>query len=518
MITARVAITGYMHEVNAFAPPITRRHGLQVADSPGGLAETWEAGAAIRRLRELRDVEIVELPVWEFGASGPLDDADFTTVVDEVIDQLRAAGPVDGVLVLGHGAGRTDTDLDSDATFLHAVRDVVGPDIPLVVVLDFHANVSPAMCDLADVLVGYRTNPHVDIEDRSIEAADHLHRLLEGGRTVRSLSRPPLLLPQLAQNTTPGEPLAEVVALAESAIGGAVLNVSVFGGFSLADVRDCGLTVVVTADAAAAEAADTATTIAADVAGRAWVLRDRYRTQLTPLADAVRIAGDAVSGRRSPVVLADTADNPGGGAPGNATFVLEALLTAGLDGASAPSHHHVVVLGLHCDRAVVEAAWEAGEGAHTRVEFNAGSADPLARPLAVDATVVCLQDGPLVPTTGVYRGMERHPGRCCALQIGGIAVAVSSHKVQCADDDTLLHVGLDPRQALVTVVKSRGHFRAGFAHLVADDQIVEVGAPGVAPAVLDGIAFTNISRPVAPLDIVDEWVPAATLHGARVMR
>jgi microcystin degradation protein MlrC len=509
MTTTRVAITGYMHEVNAFARPISRRHGLQVADSQGGLAETWEAGAAIRRLRELREVEIVELPVWEFGASGPLDDADFTTVVEEVADRLRAAGSVDGVLVLGHGAGRTDIDLDADATFLRAVRDVVGPDVALVVVLDFHANVSPAMCDLADVLVGYRTNPHVDIEDRSIEAADHLHRLLEGGRTVRALSRPPLLLPQLAQNTTPGEPLAEVVALAESAIGGAVLNVSVFGGFSLADVRDCGLTVVVTADASAAEAADTATTIAADVAGRAWALRDRYRTQLTPLADAVHIAQDAVAGRRSPVVLADTADNPGGGAPGNATFVLEAFIAAGFDR---------TVMGLHCDRAVVDAAWEAGVGAQTRVEFNAGSADPLARPLAVDATVLCLQDGPLVPTTGVYRGMERHPGRCCALQIGGVAVAVSSHKVQCADDDTLMHVGLDPRQARVTVVKSRGHFRAGFAHLVADDQIVEVGAPGVAPAVLDGIAFTNISRPIAPLDIVDEWVPAATLHGARVMR
>ncbi len=279
---------------------------------------------------------------------------------------------------------------------------------------------------------------------------------------------------------------------------------SVFGGFSLADVPDGGLSVTVSADA---DAADVAAAVAAEIADLAWRLRHRYRTALTPLADAVDLAVDAAAGRRSPVLLADTADNPGGGAPGTSTAVLAALI-------AAPVHDAVV--GLHCDRGVVDAAWSAGEGAQVEVEFNAGSEDPMAVPLAARATVLRLVDAPLVPTKGVYDGMRRHPGRCCSVRIGGIDVAVSSHAVQCADDDTLLHVGLDPSRARVIVVKSRGHFRAGFAHLVSDDQIVEVGAPGVAPAVLDGLVFENVPRPVFPLDPVDDWVPVATLHGARV--
>ncbi|MEY4173688.1 MAG: hypothetical protein RI900_853, partial [Actinomycetota bacterium] len=205
----------------------------------------------------------------------------------------------------------------------------------------------------------------------------------------------------------------------------------------------------------------------------------------------------------SPVILADTADNPGGGAPGNSTFVLRALLEAGVGD---------VAMGLQCDRRVVDAAFEAGVGADLRLELNGGSTDPLAEPLEVDATVTALATEPLVPTKGVYRGMQRHPGRCCALRISGIDLAVSSHKVQCADDDTLLHVGIDPAAARVVVVKSRGHFRAGFAHLFAPDQVIEVGAPGVAPAVLDGLRLLHVPRPVYPLDEVASWQPSATLH------
>ena len=210
MTVARVAITGFMHEANVFAPPITLADARRLDPVPDDRASAWEAGHAVRRLRELRDVEIVPLPAWELGACGPLLDDEFSTLLDEVTSRARAAGPIDGLLVMGHGAGRAVTDLDTDATFLRALRDVIGPDVPLVMVLDFHANVSVQMCELADVLVGYRTNPHVDIAERSVEAAEQLHRLLDGGRTVVARCRPPLILPQLAQNTTPGEPLAEV--------------------------------------------------------------------------------------------------------------------------------------------------------------------------------------------------------------------------------------------------------------------------------------------------------------------
>jgi microcystin degradation protein MlrC len=215
------------------------------------------------------------------------------------------------------------------------------------------------------------------------------------------------------------------------------------------------------------------------------------------------LAAAAVSGEGRPVILADTADNPGGGAPGNTTFVLRALLDNGV---------RDVAMGLQCDRGVVDAAFDAGVGAMITAEFNAGSTDPLAVPLTVQARVTALTTEPLVPTKGVYHGMQRHPGRCCALEVEGIRIAVSSHKVQCSDDDTLLHVGIDPAQARVVVVKSRGHFRAGFSHLFDPQQVIEVGAPGAAPAVLDGVPFQHVPRPCFPLDDVVQWHPTATLH------
>ena len=500
-MTVRVGVCGYMHEVNALAAPVTIGHGLEASRTEGGLAATWEAGMLIRRLREVRpDVDVVDLPVWEFGASGPLDDADFRAIVLDVSAALRAAGPLDAVAVLGHGAGRTTVDLDPDATFFRAVRDVVGERVPIVVVLDFHANLSAEMCDLCDVLVGYRTNPHVDIQDRLAEAADHVLRLVERPGTVVARCKLPMVLPQIAQGTAANEPLGEVVALGQRLVVPPVRNVSVLGGFSLSDVPDCGVSVCVTADPDGAEAAGA---LAAELAAAAWARRDRYRLGATPLADSVAIAARAARGETEPVILADVSDNPGGGAPGNSTFVLDALLAAGVDG---------VVLGLLTDPDVVAAAWEAGVGATIDVEFNRGSTAPMARPLAVTATVLSLVDAPLVPTKGVYDGSLRHPGRCCALAIGGLRVGVCSHKVQCADDDTLLHVGLDPAAARVVVVKSRGHFRAGFAHLFPDDRIVEVGAPGVATVDLASVEWEHLPHPVFPLDEVGEWAPQVTLH------
>jgi len=494
-----------MHEANALAQPLGLHQGLQAAAQPGGLAASWEAGACIARLRELGGVEVIELPVWEFGAGGPLQADAFAAVLGQVVAGLRGAGHLDGVLVLGHGAGRTTDELDPDSVFLSAIRHHVGPAVPVVVVLDFHANVSAAMCDQADALVGYRTNPHTDVVARTVEAAELLHSLLDGTRTAVVMCRPPMVLPQLAQNTLPGEPLAEVMQRAEELMTGPVRNVSVFGGFSLSDVPDCGVSAVATVhrDAVAAGVA-----AVEELGGMVWHRRARYRMRATPLAPAIAEARRAHGGLRPPVLLADTADNPGGGAPGNSTAVLSALLDGGVGSA---------IVGMQCDHAVVAAAWAAGEGARLEVTFNAGSTDPLAQPLIATATVLALVDRPLVPTKGVYAGSMRHAGRCCALDLGGVRVAVSSYKVQCADDDTLLHVGLQPADAAVVVVKSRGHFRAGFAHLVRDDQIIEVAAPGVAPAGIDGLQFHHLQRPVFPIDPIDDWSPVSSVHTAEVV-
>lgn len=496
----RVGVVGYAHEANALAEPITLDHGLQVADGRGGLAASWEAGPLLAHLRALRPVDIVELPVWELGAGGRLVADDFRVLLAQVSAALAAAGPLDAVVVLGHGAGASTDDRDADGTFLQLLRAHVGARVPVVTVLDFHANLSPAMVGACDVIVGYRTNPHVDIHDRLAEAAHHVHRLLDSAPTVIAWCPVPLIVPQIGQLTAPTEPFGRVIEHGQQLAGGHVCNVSVFGGFSLADSEHCGASVAVTADAGHAAQAGR---VVAVLAQQLWDLRDQYRISATPLAEAVREAGRAARGERPPVLLADVADNPGGGAPGNSTFVLRALLDAEVDD---------VVIGLQCDEPAVAAAFTAGVGALVDLEFNRGSTHPLALPLRCTAEVLQLTTEPLVPTRGVYAGSTRHPGRSCALRIGGVRLGVSSRAVQCADDDTLRFVGLDPAAARVVVVKSRGHFRAGFDHLFDDDQIVEVAAPGVATVALDTVDWQHLPRPSWPLDEIAGWRPAVHLR------
>ena len=237
---------------------------------------------------------VVELPTWEFGATGPLDGTDFRTIVAETVDALAAALPLDGLVVLGHGAGRTSDDLDPDGTYLEALRAAVGPQVPIGVVLDFHANLSDRMCAAADVLVAYRTNPHVDIAERLAETASTVLRMARGGRGVAVWCRLPMVLPQIAQLTTPGEPMGDLRVRAEQLACGTVWTVSVLGGFSLGDSPDAG-----TAVYAVADTAEAASAAVVDVASMAWELRDRYRIHATSLADSVAIAADAAAGRRS---------------------------------------------------------------------------------------------------------------------------------------------------------------------------------------------------------------------------
>lgn len=507
-MSLRVGVIGFAHEVNAFADPVSRRDGVEVSRR-GDLAGSWEAGALIERLHGV-GVDVIDLPVWEFGASGPLDGDDFRAIVAEMMTAVRSRLPLDALAVLGHGAGRTSDDLDPDATFLEALRAVVGPGVPIAALLDFHANLSDRMCRATDLLVGYRTNPHVDIGERLVELAGHTIRMLRGQRPARAWCRLPIVLPQIGQLTTDGEPMGELRRAVEGCIaeqrhGGGVWTASVLGGFSLGDSPHAGMSCYVAADEPA-----TARAAVRDLSDLAWALRHRYRTEATSVADAVETAAQASAGRRAPVILADVADNPGGGAPGNTTFVLAALAAAGVDD---------VAMGLQCDPALVEQAWSVGEGNDLRAVFNRDSTRPLAVPFEVDATVERVVDATLVPVRGVYRGSTRNPGRACGLLLHtggrrGIRIGVSTRAVQCADSDTLEHVGLRPQHASVVVVKSRGHFRAGFDHLFTPQQVVEVDAPGVATCNLASVVWEHLPRPVVPLDELATFEPVIECEGA----
>lgn len=505
---ARVAIVGWQLESNSLAPAsgeseFASRHlrwGEALWDHPD-LAARFGPGASLAfgaRLTRLRPWEPIPVGYCDAGAGGPCEQRFFAHLVDEMLRRLRVALPVDAVLICGHGAGTMTDGDDMDGPLYAAIRAVVSANVPIVAVLDLHAKLSSQMVASVDALVGYRTNPHVDVDARYAEAADVLHALLEGRPLATCWIRVPLLTPQVAQLTERGQPVGDLFALAQELGENDVVNVSIFPGFALGDTPHNGLSILV----ASTERAR-AERLCTQLAVRAWEDRERYRRTLVGVDEAVGIAARACKGASAaPVILADVADNPGGGGRGNTLWLIEACRRAGL---------HGVLAGVIYDPPLVEQARAHGAGSRFEARFNTAEPSPYSRPLDVEATVLRLSDGRFRGRLGMARDCEVDLGPSCALDIGGIAVVVSSIRQQLLAADWLEHFGLEPARAGAILVKSRGHFRAGFAHLVPPERILEVDAPGLTTPNLALVAWRRLARPIYPLDPGIEWRPQPML-------
>jgi microcystin degradation protein MlrC len=199
-----------------------------------------------------------------------------------------------------------------------------------------------------------------------------------------------------------------------------------------------------------------------------------------------------------PIVLADVGDNPGGGGRGNTMWILESLVSAGAANAC---------LGVIFDPAVVADALAAGEGAAMIADFNRQSPSELSTRYRQPATVERLTDGKFIDHHGMGRGAEIDLGPSCLLRIGGVRVAVSSKRHQIYSTDFFAHFGIDIRSVSAFAVKSRGHFRAGFEHIVSPERIYEIDAPGLTSPNLQAIPWKHLPRPILPLDPDTVWEP-----------
>jgi microcystin degradation protein MlrC len=428
------------------------------------------------------------------GASGPIDQGFFDEVVREMRARLIAAMPVDGVFLSLHGGASATVDADPEGTLLSAVRSIVGPDIPIIATLDLHANVSQMMVDNADVLVVYRTNPHVDMAERGIESAAHMREMLGGVRATAALVKLPFIPPSVTQNTKSG-PYADIITYGQSKIDTRVMNVSVVSGFSLGDSIKNGMSVIVTTR----DDAPLAKSLATDIAIRTWNDRHRYIPTLTSLEEATRMALACGTDPTRPALLfADVADNPGGGGRGNTVWILKSFHEAGVQGA---------LLGIFFDQALAAEAHRTGIGATIHAQFNACEEHPLSGKFGADAVVEKLHDGNIVGTRGISAGQRIVLGPMALLRVGGIRVVVVSIRQQCKDTAMFEVFGIDIARARSVIVKSRGHFRAAFDLLFADEQIIEVDVPGLTTPILSRVPYRNVPRPIFPLDVNTEWAP-----------
>jgi len=444
------------------------------------------------------DWQPVPIVLAEAPPGGPAEHGFFTDMLAQMraglLSHAKRYGKLDGVYISEHGAGLSTENDDADGAVFAMVRDTVGPDVPVVATLDLHGHVTEQMVSAADVMVAYITNPHVDQVERGREAAAIMLEMQSGMNTCSALVKVPMISPAVSLLTEAG-PYADLINYGQSFLSDVVLNVSILAGFAPANASTNGLSVVVTTrnDQQKAQA------LANEIAIRAWSERHRYIAKLTPIAEAVKTAEATLADSTLPsVLLADVADNPGGGGRGNTTYLLRAIQQQQLQG---------VVIGMMFDVALAQQAHTAGQGARLNAVFNQQESTRFSEKYEADVVVEKLLDEPCVGRRGIYEGRRVDLGPCALLNLDGIRILVVSRRHQCADPIFLERMGVDLSNVRVLILKSRGHFRAGFDEHFKPEQIIEVDAPGLTTPDLVKLDLNRVPRPMFPLDRDMQWAP-----------
>ena len=496
----RVLIAQFMHETNTFSVlPTTlddyRRRWLVMGEELATrFAGTRTEIGGLLDAAAQHGWDLVPALAANATPSGRLTAQTWTWIRDAIVDAARAAGRIDGICLACHGAAVAEACDDPEGELLQALREVVGPDVPIAMTLDLHANITERMARLSNALISYRTYPHVDQYERAQQAAALVQAAMDGRIRPQGLLRQPATLSGTGEGrTTEPGPMTELLALAEAFEREPGIHVvSVQAGFMPSDIPNVGPSVAVSHEPWALARAEA---IAQAMAQAIWDRRHRHNTPMWTVEQAVAkaLAHDGATG---PLVIADGTENPGGGAYGDATRLLQALLSHCVDG---------VAVGTMFDPGAVAAARAAGAGAVVDLRLG-GHHDPaFGAPLAVRAQVVSLSDGDFVNDGPMQRGVRMSMGPTAVLRVGGVEVVTVSSRLQTTDLQVFGSQGIDPRQRRVLVVKSVQHFRAAYAPIAGDIIVVDSGA--LCSPDVRRFAYTKLRRPVFPLDDVEAPFP-----------
>jgi len=483
----RVLLAAIRHETNSFSPLPTPYEAFFPEGTPvtgdAVLAAHEGTRTAFGGLIDGARAAGAELVLPLFADALPSAPASPATL-DRLIDLLLAGGdsPPDALLLDLHGAMTLDDGGDGEARILRALR-ARWPSVPIALALDFHANLADEVIGLATVVCGYRTYPHVDAYETGLRAARLLFAAINGEfAPVQALCRVPVL-PQMQQLVTDDEPMRSANVLAQALTGGRdVVDVTVFGGFPLADSAVTGPSVVVVGGAGRAAAAAAARRVA-DVlwAGRSRLVDSGAEPVATTLARAARLP--------PPVILADCGNNAGAGGTCDTMTVLAAMLAAGM---------RDIVAGVYWDPGAVAVLQHAAPGSTVTVDVGGRHryADDTTGPLRLTGRVRRVTDGRFAAHGPVYAGMPIELGTTIVFDTGAATLVVAERRVEGFDAGMFTHAGVDPAAARYVLVFSRVGYRAGFARY--GDSRLLVHGPGAAAAALDRLPYRHLP-PLYPL-------------------
>ena len=503
----RIAICGFNLESNRFSP-ICNENDFKESMYFSGPDISKEARTKHPRIHlgvkgffnvmdEIFDGENgwEDKPIMVIGSqpAGPVEENFFNKFLNELETRLKSVGPVDGVYICQHGAAVATHTHDPDGEMFQLIRRIVGPEVPIVATLDLHANISQKMVNETDLLIGYRTNPHIDMFERGQEAAHGMLELFSGIELHKHWIKLPLVAPSVTLLTDDGHPYGDLIREGQRFIGKDIINVTILAGFAFSDTPKNGMSFLVYSR----KSCENAKMVAQKLAQKAWDERERYKTNMISLSKATKLAkevGDTPSAE--PLLFADPADNPGGGGRGNTTFILKEFLSAGVKNC---------VVAVFFDIYAVRSAFEAGIGSKISITLNENEKNQFSESIDVEATVISLHSGEFKGKFGMVAGTSADTGKTAVLEVEGIQLICISKRQQCRSSDFLSAFGIDPTNCKSIVVKSRGHFRAGFKHIFNPSQILEIDVPGLTSPNLSNFDWEYLPRPVYPMDKDTIW-------------
>ncbi|CAB3630972.1 M81 family metallopeptidase [Achromobacter pestifer] len=499
----KVMIARLNHETNTFSPVPTPLAAFG-NDGPVFGAQAYDdnkgkrtAMSAFIDLAEANGASLATPVSATAYPSGRVDAKAYRELCDAIVAGAQGCA---AIFLDLHGAMAVESTDDGEGDLLERLRQQT-PDVPIAVALDLHGNVTPKMMANADVIVSFKTYPHVDMYETGEHAGRILFDWLNGGsRPVMAWRRLPLMTHTLRSATAQGA-MRDAVQAARQAEAAGALGVSVLAGFALADIPDPCLSVVVVAGAGGQVQAEQ---VAADMARDIWAARDGFFYEGEPLADSLARAVELSCGASKPVLLLDHGDNCMSGGTCDTMEVLMAAVDAGLTG---------IVAGLYCDPEAVEALTQAGEG--TRVELWVGNKRPIpaigrpAAPVLLRGVVGAVTDGQYVITGPTYTGQTASMGRSAVLDIGAAQLVITEKTHEPWDLGVFESMGLDPRRARFVLVKSRMYCRPVFEPI--SQALVECGSAGVTSSDFSLFPYERRRRPLYPLDpmALSDYDPAA---------
>ena len=472
----KIAVGGFHHETNTFAPEKAEYKCFVEPDAWPGLTEGEAMLDAVEGMNLGMSGFIQEAMVsghelmpmlWCSATPSSFVTFDaYERVAGSMLDHLANSLPVDAVYLDLHGAMVTEHQQDGEGELLARVRSVIGPDTPLVISLDLHANITARMFSLADVLVGYQTYPHVDMAETGRRTAEFLDRMVKGQRPQKAIHKFDFLVPLVWQCTLiePCKSIYKKMKEIEEA-NSDVWSLSFTPGFPPADIHEVGPCVVgygsgddgATVDEAVAELARYITSVQSGFNGRIF----------SP-DEAVNYA---MSNENSLTVIADTQDNPGAGGNSDTLGMLHALIKNKAQSA---------LIGLIYDPVSAKAAHKAGVGSSIELELGALSRWENEAPLKMKFLVQALGDGHFMGTGPMWGGASMQLGPMVALRVDNIEVLISSRKMQLADKSIIKHLGIEPSDRKIIVVKSSVHFRADFDDIAGETIVAAAPGPNAA--------------------------------------